>query len=213
MSLAKKNILERIETALEKKTEIPFPEHLETAFAFQNNDLNVAQLFIKEFTALDGNVILCKDRAALHESVSQLATQKNWNNIKCRTPFLLDVMNLDELPYINRNSEEEADAGLTDCECLVARTGTIVLSSALPSGRVLPVYSPVHLVVTSVNNVVFDIADALKLMKIRYQGQLPSALFFASGPSRTADIEKRLVLGVHGPKEVFLFLLETDSIQ
>jgi L-lactate dehydrogenase complex protein LldG len=55
---------------------------------------------------------------------------------------------------------------------------------------------------------VYDIKDGLDLLKKKYPGGLPSSITFASGPSRTADIEKTLVTGVHGPKEVFCFLVQ-----
>ena len=44
--------------------------------------------------------------------------------------------------------------------------------------------------------------------KEKYGNNIPSLITFATGPSRTADIEKTLVVGVHGPKEVYLFLVE-----
>jgi len=55
---------------------------------------------------------------------------------------------------------------------------------------------------------VYDIKDAIGSMKEKYQDNLPSLITLATGPSRTADIEKTLVVGVHGPKEVFCFLIE-----
>ena len=59
------------------------------------------------------------------------------------------------------------------------------------------------------NQLVYDIKDALQLIKNKYDNNLPSLITFATGPSRTADIEKTLVVGVHGPKEVYLFLVES----
>jgi L-lactate dehydrogenase complex protein LldG len=55
---------------------------------------------------------------------------------------------------------------------------------------------------------VYDIKDGLIALKEKYQQQLPSLFTFATGPSRTADIEKTLVVGVHGPREVYLFLVD-----
>jgi L-lactate dehydrogenase complex protein LldG len=52
------------------------------------------------------------------------------------------------------------------------------------------------------------VKDALQLIKNRYNDNLPSLISFATGPSRTADIEKTLVVGVHGPKEVYCFLTD-----
>jgi L-lactate dehydrogenase complex protein LldG len=53
----------------------------------------------------------------------------------------------------------------------------------------------------------YDIKDALVAIREKY-ASIPSLISFASGPSRTADIEKTLVTGVHGPKEVYCFLVE-----
>ena len=58
------------------------------------------------------------------------------------------------------------------------------------------------------SQLVYDIKDALLLLKNKYRGTLPSLVTFATGPSRIADIEKTLVVGVHGPKEVYLFLVD-----
>jgi L-lactate dehydrogenase complex protein LldG len=55
---------------------------------------------------------------------------------------------------------------------------------------------------------VYDVKDALISLQKKYNNQLPSFLTLATGPSRTADIEKTLVVGVHGPKEVFVFLVD-----
>ena len=83
-----------------------------------------------------------------------------------------------------------------------------MMSSAQQSGRTVSVYAPVHICVAYTDQLVFDIKDALLRMKEKYAEGLPSLITLATGPSRTADIEKTLVVGVHGPKEVFCFLIE-----
>jgi L-lactate dehydrogenase complex protein LldG len=52
------------------------------------------------------------------------------------------------------------------------------------------------------------VKDGLIALKEKYQQFLPSMISFATGPSRTADIEKTLVVGVHGPKEVYCFVID-----
>jgi L-lactate dehydrogenase complex protein LldG len=106
------------------------------------------------------------------------------------------------------NSLADCHVSITGCESLVARTGSIVLSSAASSGRTTSVYAPIHICIAHTGQLVYDPADALALLQKKYGQQLPSQISFASGPSRTADIEKTLVTGVHGPKEVFCFLME-----
>ena len=82
------------------------------------------------------------------------------------------------------------------------------MSAAQESGRTTSVYAPIHICIAFTNQLVYDIKDALQLIKDKYGTSLPSLITFATGPSRTADIEKTLVVGVHGPKEVYLFLVE-----
>jgi L-lactate dehydrogenase complex protein LldG len=102
----------------------------------------------------------------------------------------------------------DCDVSITGCEWLVARTGTIVMSSAQTSGRTTSVYAPIHICIAFTNQLLYDLKDALQAAKDKYGNNLPSLITFATGPSRTADIEKTLVVGVHGPKEVYLFLVE-----
>jgi L-lactate dehydrogenase complex protein LldG len=84
----------------------------------------------------------------------------------------------------------------------------MVLSSAVSSGRTTSVYTPVHICIARVSQLVYDVKDALAAMQLKYGNKMPSMVSFATGPSRTADIEKTLVVGVHGPKEVYCFLLD-----
>lgn len=106
---------------------------------------------------------------------------------------------------------EKANMGLTSCEALVARTGSVLVSAATASGRRLSIYPDQHLVLARPSQVVAEIGDALRLVQARYGALLPSMVSLTSGPSRTADIEKTLVLGAHGPRRLVLFLLEDDD--
>ena len=109
------------------------------------------------------------------------------------------------------NDLASCDASITSCEFLIARTGTIVLSAGQESGRTVSVYAPVHVCIAYSDQLVYDIKDGLQMLKDKYQIELPSLITFATGPSRTADIEKTLVVGVHGPKEVYVFLLDSKQ--
>jgi len=102
---------------------------------------------------------------------------------------------------------ETCDAGITACESLVSQTGTILVSSATGGGRGLSILPPVHIVIAPVAAVVATLGDALHQVRQRYEGSLPSLLSFITGPSRTGDIERILVLGAHGPKELFVILV------
>ena len=92
-------------------------------------------------------------------------------------------------------------------ELLVKKLGAILVSSASSGGRALSILPHVHVVVADADQVVPDLGSALALTKARHGDQMPSMLSFITGPSRTSDIERILVLGAHGPKELYLVLV------
>jgi L-lactate dehydrogenase complex protein LldG len=91
---------------------------------------------------------------------------------------------------------------------LIERTGSILVSSRQSAGRRLGIYPPVHIVVASVSQIVPDIKDGLGFIRKKYGNKLPSMISLVTGASRTADIEKTLVMGAHGPRELVLFLID-----
>src|SRR5690606_2989401 len=100
----------------------------------------------------------------------------------------------------------EADAGITGCEALIARSGSILLSNGNASGRRLGIFPPLHIVMAKTDQIVPDLKEAFAFLRQKYGGTLPSMVSTITGPSRTADIEKTLVQGAHGPKELFVLV-------
>ena len=86
-----------------------------------------------------------------------------------------------------------------------------MVSSSQGSGRRVFGHAPVHIVIGRASQVVNEIGDALSGIKGKY-GEMPSQVSLITGPSRTADIEKTLVLGAHGPRDLFVFLLNDFQI-
>ena len=107
----------------------------------------------------------------------------------------------------DKNALEACNAGITACDAAVAQTGSILVSSGSCGGRALSILPHVHVVIVSLDQIVATLGDALDLMRSRYAGRLPSMLSFITGPSRTGDIERILVLGAHGPKELIVILV------
>jgi L-lactate dehydrogenase complex protein LldG len=105
-------------------------------------------------------------------------------------------------------SVHECDLGVTGCDCLVAQTGSIIVSTLSAGGRALSVLPPTHLVIARRQQIVPDLANAMALLRKRYNKRWPSALSVITGPSRTADIEKILVMGAHGPKQLAVYFAE-----
>jgi L-lactate dehydrogenase complex protein LldG len=100
----------------------------------------------------------------------------------------------------------DSPVSVTTCECLSARTGTVVVSSATSGGRKLHSFAETHIVLASASQLVADLPDAFSFLCDKYGGAFPSAVTFITGQSRTADIEKTLVLGAHGPKTLIVII-------
>ena len=201
VSNSKENILKKIREALGHPVPLPFPqsEGPNSLFSPPADDLEI--IFAEEFTKIQGRFSFCMNEKELMQQLKTLIAAKDWTKIYCSDSRWNDA-------FSNTISLSTCDASITGCEYLVARTGSIVMSTAEQSGRTVSVYAPVHICIAYTYQLVFDIKDALQLIKEKYKDKMPSLITFASGPSRTADIEKTLVTGVHGPKEVFLFLVD-----
>ena len=205
---SKENILKKIRKALSHSTPLPFPksEGNQSVFLPLQQELEVE--FAEQFTKLQGRFAYCVNQRELANQLSGLVSSRQWTNIYCCEESLKQMLRKNDFNDFSDVELKDCDCSITSCEALVARTGSIVLSANQTQGRTTSVYAPVHICVAFTHQLVYEIKDALQLLKDKYMGKLPSLISFATGPSRTADIEKTLVVGVHGPKEVFLFLTE-----
>ena len=208
-SPSKENILKKIRKALSQSTPLPFPKSEGNEFFFQPAQQEKEIEFAEQFTKLQGRFVYCINQQELAFQLSSLVRKMDWHKVYCLEGKLLNAAGPQLSDRIVKTGLANCDVSITGCECLVARTGTIVMSSAQESGRSASVYAPVHICIAYSNQLVYDVKEALQLVKDKYNNAMPSLITFASGPSRTADIEKTLVVGVHGPKEVYLFLVES----
>ena len=100
---------------------------------------------------------------------------------------------------------EQCAVGLTECDALVAQTGSVLVTSRSAGGRALSVLPPHHVVLARRQQLISDLPEAFTLLKTKYQDNYPSFISLITGPSRTGDIERVLVLGAHGPKKLTIF--------
>lgn len=171
--------------------------------------------FAENFQRIGGEFFYCENLALLSIKLRAWLAERLPAGQKFYVwePALQALLRAAKVPFEAGEADFRAQAavGLTSCEALVARTGSIVVAPATASGRRLSIYPDQHLVLARPSQVVPEIGDALRAVQARYGSQLPSMLSLTTGPSRTADIEKTLVLGAHGPRRLSLFLLEDDA--
>ena len=102
---------------------------------------------------------------------------------------------------------EQCDVGVTECDALIAQTGGVVVTSRSSGGRALSVLPPHHVVIARRDQLVPDLPAAFAWLKQKYAPDYPSMISFITGPSRTGDIERILVLGAHGPKKLTILCI------
>ena len=207
---ARSKILQKIKQALKSPVPVPFPDQVTEGPIFIPTQQELTIGFAEKFTELLGKFVYCADEAELVNQLSQLIRAHNWTKIYSLESGWLDDMKEYQFDPVNTDDLAGCDAAITLCEHLVARTGTIVLSSHQLSGRTTSVYAPIHICIAYTHQLVFDISDSLSQFK-KEADNIPSMISYATGPSRTADIEKTLVVGVHGPKEVYCFLVDKQT--
>ncbi|MCE3282306.1 MAG: hypothetical protein K0Q66_1043 [Chitinophagaceae bacterium] len=189
----------------------PFP-HVENAENFYQPSQQELEIeFAENFTKLLGKFSFCTDEKELTQQLAALAKAREWKNIFCIETGLRNDLIAGGFSNVDYTNVSTCDASITGCELLVARTGSILMSTGQQSGRTTSVYAPVHICIAYIDQLVYDIREGLEFMRKKYKEGFPSLVTLATGPSRTADIEKTLVVGVHGPKEVFCFLIERTS--
>jgi len=206
---SKENILKKIRQALSHSTPLPFPQSEGNTPVFPPLQQEAEVEFAEQFTKLQGKFIYCINQQEFAFQLGSLVKKQDWEKVYCVEEGLIAPVATQLADRLVKTDLAGCDVSITGCESLVARTGTVVMSSAQTHGRTASVYAPIHICVAFTHQLVYDLKDALQAAKDKYGNQLPSLLTFATGPSRTADIEKTLVVGVHGPKEVYLFLVES----
>lgn len=169
-------------------------------------------VFAENFNKTAGQLIYCSKKEDFYDKLFEYKKQKELKNVYCWGDELADNISNAGIEIIKSKKQfiENCEAGITLCDSLVARTGSVLVSSQLGGGRELSIYPPIHIVVGYTSQVVEEVVEALDKIQNTYNS-LPSMISLTSGPSRTADIEKTLVMGAHGPKELILFLIDDSK--
>jgi L-lactate dehydrogenase complex protein LldG len=181
MDAARETILRRVRGAM--RVEAPRPDPPGTAAIWPPPGD-----FRQEFEALRGEVV--EDLQKFLSGFARIATDES------------DIVR--RIVGEGNTSVRTCEIGVTGCDCLVAQTGSVIVSR----GRAISVLPPVHLVIATRDQIVPDLTTAMGLLRKKYDGRWPSSLSVITGPSRTADIEKILVFGAHGPRRLALYFAD-----
>src|SRR5690606_21622054 len=169
-------MLKKIRQALLQKREHPYPNFEETALHAETDE-PMDVLFAQRLTAIAGHFIYCEDEVNFVESLLALAEQEKLRRMYAWEPRVKELLDHYGFPYFQTDKDfAEAEAGITACEALIARSGSVLVSNGGAAGRRLSIYPHIHIVVAYASQLVMDIKDGLHLIKQRYGDNLPSLM-------------------------------------
>jgi L-lactate utilization protein LutC len=126
--------------------------------------------------------------------------KKQFPNVTFKT---LENVKVEELKKIISDS----DIAISFADYLIAESGTLVMLSSRAEARMLSILTPINIVIADSSKILPNLQELLDFLSKEFGDKIPhSAVIFITGPSRTADIEKILIIGVHGPRELYVIL-------
>lgn len=191
-----------------------------------DDDYEAQKSVFAEYSEKLKTAFICvPDREAAMMEVEKLAADNAWSRVACHDAELpaaaakatgLDV--LDVSAGYDATELEQCNAGITGCDALIAQTGSVLVTTMSAGGRALSVLPEHHVAIATRDQLVADLPAGYALLHERYSGDTsggsggwPSFISFITGPSRTGDIERILVLGAHGPKQLTVILIEQSD--
>ena len=211
-------VLGRIRTLLSSEPVQPLPPVPEVWPDTQPSLERMAEQFAESLAAVQGETIRCGTMEDARRKLAELAAENNWSSIgSLDRPLchrvaagLAPGQVLVESPQWDPKQMAPLDAGLLEADCLLADTGSAMIACGRPEQRVLVYLPPACVIVATCDRLREHLPSAWREIAPRAADPaLRGEFVFVTGPSRTADIEKILIIGVHGPKRLFVLLVQT----
>ncbi len=178
--------------------------------------------FESELTKVGGHFHRAKTEESAFQFVEQIVRDRQAKTMVASDGRLIDGIDLPKrverigVGFVIESDSDfirtaaVADLGLTAVDYALAETGTLVLIARKGQARCISLLPPVHIALLKAEQVISDLNDLFPLLRRDSEaegGNLSSAVTFITGPSRTADIELTLVVGVHGPQQLHVILV------
>lgn len=191
-------------------------EQIEELLEKKQDDLRTQ--FISEIKNVNTYVINVSDEKRVSKSLLKLVEEKELKTFSVwESDFIKELQIKEELKNTglklitakNKNRIAKSDIGITEVDYAIADTGTLVLLTNKNQPRSVSLLPPIHVAIVRPQNLVRNIHDLFIILKskVNKDDDITSCMTFITGPSRTADIELNLTLGVHGPKELYVLII------
>jgi L-lactate dehydrogenase complex protein LldG len=177
-------------------------------------------IFTNEFDKVNGLAKIVNNADEIRKYLSTVTTEHHsksfivWDTALIKRLKVIEYLKTSDLTVVeshNKKQVEEADIGITEADYAIADSGTLVLFSDPSKPRLTSLIAPLHIAILDPKKIVRNIFDLFQMIGHEYHEELDSkrimsCITFITGPSRTADIELNLTLGVHGPKELHVLI-------
>ncbi len=215
---SREQILKRLKSSAPVTSgfDLPILEDREIFHDYPSSTEEMVAGFQQRFVTLKGEYFRATGIPAAAEIMQELIQSAGEGSIVAQPHPLVDEL-LGTLPQLRGRLEDAAilrgdspsfsqcAVGISAADCLVARTASIIVRSSNSGGRRLSVLPPIHVVLARLSQMVYSLEDALGSVNADLAS---SYVGIINGPSRTADIEKILVMGAHGPKRLAVILID-----
>jgi L-lactate utilization protein LutC len=165
-------------------------------FLFKQPSESLTQLFKRNLELVDGHCIIARNDTEVAEAVNRITEGKERIAVSSATYSKQDLFTV--------------DVGITSAQAGIAETGTLVLDSSKERNRLVSLVPPIHIAILDAAKIFLTLGETLAALHTDTE-ELSPAITFITGPSRTADIELTLTLGVHGPQELYVIINEGAS--
>lgn len=205
---AKERMLKKIRQALLHKRENPYPDFEDMPLYIDEKE-SLDMVFARALTDVGGHFVYCDGEINLVENLVAFVEENKVSKLGVWEAGLQNFLGQYGFPFVGGDiSLEDIEVGVTSCECLVARNGSVLISNSSESGRALGIFPSRHLVIAKASQLVMDIKQAFALVKDKYQDHIPSMLSLVTGPSKTKLVGNTFRQGGVGTQQLYVFVLE-----
>ncbi len=177
---------------------------------------SLVDVFKSSLEAVDGHCIVVQNEQEVVQALTDTIKRLQQTKLLARRIAISDAPEIDRLIRLTDLEVEELaiapsasevfhfDVGISRAQAAIAETGTLLLDSSLERHRLVSLVPPVHIAIINASQIVATLGEALATLR---RGEMVSPIVtLVTGPSRTADIELTLAIGVHGPQELFVIV-------
>ena len=163
----------------------------------------VVELFKQNLEAVDGHCLVVHNDTEIVEGVKRIAGEQRI--AVSSAPRLIELIDDAEVAP-SAQDLFNFDVGITEAQAAIAETGTLVLDSSVEQNRLVSLVPPIHIAILDASRISATLGETLSALQA--DGEVSPAITFITGPSRTADIELTLTIGVHGPQELYVIVVQ-----